>query len=65
MSEQNKITRRSLFAGLGLAAVAGVAVKLATRSGAVEVAEPTPAEPQGEGYRLTEHVKKYYRTTTI
>jgi hypothetical protein len=24
-----------------------------------------PAEPQGDGYRLTEHVKKYYRTTTI
>jgi hypothetical protein len=25
----------------------------------------TPAEPEGTGYRLTEHVKKYYRTTTL
>lgn len=61
MAEPKKTARRSFFAGLGLVAAAGVAVKLS--------AAPTPValpdEPAGTGYRLTEHVKKYYRTTTI
>lgn len=64
MSEQTKIARRSFFAGIGLAAAAGIAAKL-TATPPVPTAEPTPAEPQGDGYRLTEHVRKYYRTTTI
>jgi hypothetical protein len=64
MSEQKKIARRSFFAGLGLVAAAGVAAKLAPASVAEAVAEQ-PAEPEGISYRLSEHVKKYYRTTTI
>lgn len=64
MSEQSKIARRTFFAGLGLAAAAGIAAKL-TATPPVTTAEPTPAEPQGKGYRLSEHIKKYYRTTTI
>lgn len=64
MSEQSKIARRTFFAGLGLAAAAGIAAKITARP-AVPTAQPEPAEPQGDGYRLTEHVKKYYRTTTI
>ncbi|MGV3653134.1 MAG: hypothetical protein ACO1N5_02845 [Noviherbaspirillum sp.] len=63
MAEQKKIARRSFFAGLGLVAAAGVAAKL-TSSPVVADAE-TPTEPKGDSYRLTEHVKKYYRTTTI
>ncbi|MES2537634.1 MAG: hypothetical protein V4632_17380 [Pseudomonadota bacterium] len=63
MAEQKKIARRSFFAGLGLAAAAGVAAKLAAPA-LTEVAE-APTEPEGKSYRLTEHVKKYYRTTTI
>jgi hypothetical protein len=65
MSEQSKIARRTFFAGLGLAAAAGVAAKLTSRPAVPLSAEPAPAEPQGDGYRLTEHVRKYYRTTTI
>ncbi|MFT5534751.1 MAG: hypothetical protein ACI8WM_002947 [Burkholderiaceae bacterium] len=63
MAEQKKIARRSFFAGLGLVAAAGVAVKLAPQ--ALTSSVVTPAEPEGTGYRLTEHVKKYYRTTTL
>lgn len=59
----NKVARRSFFAGLGLAAAAGVAVKLAPP--AITAVADAPAEPEGKSYRLTEHVKKYYRTTTI
>jgi hypothetical protein len=64
MAEQNKIARRSFFAGLGLVAAAGIAAKLSPKTVA-DVATPTPEEPKGDSYRLTEHVKKYYRTTTI
>jgi hypothetical protein len=63
MAEQNKVARRSFFAGLGLIAAAGIAAKLAPQTVTPTVA--TPAEPEGDSYRLTEHVKKYYRTTTI
>jgi hypothetical protein len=65
MAEQSKIARRSFFAGLGLIATAGIAAKLSTQTIPASVAQPASAEPQGDGYRLTEHVKKYYRTTTI
>ena len=64
MSQQPKIARRSFFAVLGGAAAAGVAVKLAAGTAPPAAAAPAQ-EPQGDGYRLTEHVKKYYRTTTI
>lgn len=64
MAEQNKIARRSFFAGLGLVAAAGIAAKIAPKTiASTDVV--TPEEPKGDGYRLTEHVKKYYRTTTI
>jgi hypothetical protein len=63
MAEQNKVARRSFFAGLSLIAAAGIAAKLAPKTVASTVA--TPTEPEGDSYRLTEHVKKYYRTTTI
>ncbi|MDB5763187.1 MAG: hypothetical protein JWQ21_2182 [Herminiimonas sp.] len=63
MAEQNKIARRSFFAGLGLVAAAGIAAKLTPKDVMSNAA--APVEPDGDGYRLTEHVKKYYRTTTI
>jgi hypothetical protein len=67
MAEQRKIARRSFFAGLGLVAAAGVAAKLVpqTAASAVMPDELSSKDPEGDGYRLTEHVKKYYRTTTI
>jgi hypothetical protein len=63
MTEQKKIPRRRFFAGLGVAAAAGVAVKLAPS--VITAPVETDAEPAGSGYRLTEHIKKYYRTTNI
>lgn len=65
MADTNKITRRTFFSGLGLVAVAGVAVKVSSAVPAGEVLDAVIPEPVGDGYRLTEHVKKYYRTTTI
>lgn len=65
MSEQSRIARRTFFAGIGVAAVAGIAARLTPKTVITVLAEPAPALAQGEGYRLTEHIKKYYRTTTI
>jgi hypothetical protein len=66
MSEQSRIPRRTFFAGLGLVAAAGVAAKLAPQSATSALENAlSPQEPEGNSYRLTEHVKKYYRTTTI
>jgi hypothetical protein len=64
MAEKSKVARRSFFAGLGLIAAAGIAAKLSPTT-VVPPAASTPKEPEGDGYRLTEHVKKYYRTTAI
>ena len=65
MAQFKTPTRRSFFAGLGLVAAAGVALKLTPTAPGLAVEALPPAEPEGDGYRLTEHVKKYYRTTTI
>ncbi|OWW21334.1 hypothetical protein [Noviherbaspirillum denitrificans] len=64
MSQQTKIARRTFFAVLGGAAAAGVAAKIASKSPVQAAPEPAK-EPQGDGYRLTDHIKKYYRTTAI
>lgn len=67
MDRKNIISRRTFFSGLGLAAAGAAVVKL-TRTiptPASEVAPSVPDEPSGDGYRLTEHIKKYYRSTTI
>ena len=65
MADTNKIARRTFFSGLGLAVAAGVAAKVASTVPAGKALDVVVAEPAGNGYRLTEHVKKYYRTTTI
>lgn len=64
MSQQSKIARRTFFAVLGGAAAAGVAAKLSS-SPPIPRAADAAKEPQGDSYRLTDHIKKYYRTTTI
>lgn len=65
MAEQNKIARRTLFAGLGLAVAAGAVAKLSQSASVGALSASEKPEPAGESYRLSEHVKKYYRTTTI
>jgi hypothetical protein len=61
-----RVARRGLVVGTGVAGVAAVAAHLLHR-GAVEapVAEAATktAAAEGEGYRLTPHVLRYYETT--
>lgn len=61
----SRIDRRGLVIGAGVAGAAAVAAGTLHRA-AVDVPPAAPvksAVPDGEGYRLTAHVKRYYETT--
>ncbi|OOG58651.1 formate dehydrogenase [Polaromonas sp. C04] len=65
--ESNKLSRRILFAGAGTAgAVAAVAslIPAAHKTQALPV-QPKAAPAKGGGYSLTDHVKRYYKTTLV
>lgn len=62
------IKRRGVLLGTGAAALAGVAATVAARSGQEEVVEAKAKLRQqdaADGYRLTDHVKRYYETIRI
>ena len=62
-AEANLKRRKFLLAvGAGGAGVAAAAAALV--GGEALIAKPA-AEERGRGYRLTEHVRNYYRTTRI
>jgi hypothetical protein len=68
MSEPKaKLSRRTIFAGAGTAGAVAVAASLlpgaAKQVDAVPQAKAPPAN--GGGYQLTEHVKRYYKTTLV
>lgn len=65
MEKKNVIARRTFFSGLGLLAAGAAALKLSHTIPASDAGPPAQDEPEGDGYRLTEHIKKYYRSTTI
>jgi hypothetical protein len=62
-----KLSRRTLFAGAStvgaLAAVATVLPKVSNQAAPVAVKPPPPE--RGGGYHLSEHVKRYYKTTMV
>jgi hypothetical protein len=62
---KSKLSRRTLFAGAGT--VGAVAAAATLLPGVVQQTTPAPeakAPPErGGGYRLSEHVKRYYETT--
>jgi len=65
MDNKNVVARRTFFSGLGVAAVGAAVFKLTRTLPTSDVATPAPEAPSGDGYRLTEHIKKYYRSATI
>lgn len=56
--------RRGFFALVGAGGVAGAVAVVASKTAPVEALAADPARA-GQGYRLTEHIRKYYRTTTV
>ncbi|HWH75261.1 MAG TPA: formate dehydrogenase [Methylibium sp.] len=65
---QSKLSRRHVFAGAGTvgALAAAAAVLPVAQDGApgVDDKRVAEAEPNG-GYRLSEHVQRYYRTAKV
>lgn len=65
-NEQTTASRRGFFlstSALGATAVAATWVK--TQAPEAMVAVPKPAPERGGGYSLSEHVKRYYKTTLV
>ena len=63
----SKLSRRTLFAGAGTVGVVAVVASLIP---AVDKTVQLPAQPKappakGGGYSLTDHVKRYYKTTLV
>jgi hypothetical protein len=61
------MTRRHLVAGAGVAGAAAAAATLlpVAPASAPVVAAQAVAEPAADGYRLTEHVQRYYQTARV
>ena len=62
-----QVSRRKLFAGAGtLGAIAATASLLPSAGSFIEPNAPVKAAPaKGGGYHLSEHVKRYYKTTLV
>lgn len=61
----NKMSRRKFLAAVGVGGAAAAAV--ATQGGKVEEAATVAGQKvrQGQGYQVTEHVRRYYETTKV
>jgi hypothetical protein len=62
-----KLSRRTLFAGAASVGAAATVVSLlpAAQQAVPAAQEPKAAPLRGGGYSLTEHVKRYYKTTLV
>jgi hypothetical protein len=66
---KSKLSRRTIFAGAGTVGALAAAATVLPRK--MRQDEPSPPEvakappERGGGYELTEHVKRYYKTTLV
>ncbi len=59
-----KMSRRKFLAAVGVGGTAAAAVVASKVGGEDKTAEAQTA-PQGKGYQLTAHVRRYYETTKV
>lgn len=66
MNASNRISRRHFLFAAGAGGAAAATAIVATRKDGV-TAHPAKAQTPaaGNGYRVTEHIRNYYRTTKI
>ncbi|MFO1301414.1 MAG: formate dehydrogenase [Burkholderiaceae bacterium] len=57
--------RRNFLVGAGLAGAAVAATRGGAAQAAAAEAKPQTHERGGGGYHVTEHVRRYYRSTTV
>lgn len=64
---KSKLSRRTLFAGAGTVGALAATASLLPIGREAETADAQKKAPpeRGGGYSLTEHVKRYYKTTLI
>ena len=64
---KGRLSRRQLFAGAGTAGAVAAAASLLPGAVQPPVATPETREPpaRGGGYHVTEHVKRYYKSTLV
>lgn len=63
--EQKKLSRRGFILGVGAGSAAAVAAVVGTRAPEAVQEAAVEEAPKGDGYRLSEHVRRYYRTTLV
>ncbi|HKO89448.1 MAG TPA: twin-arginine translocation signal domain-containing protein [Burkholderiales bacterium] len=61
---KTKLSRRKFMLAVGAGGAAGVAA-VAAKTLPREVEAPQPEKAERKGYELSEHVRKYYRTTLV
>jgi len=64
MTMSAKMSRRKFLAAVGVGGTAA-AVAVASRVDGEPKADTAQATPQGKGYQLTAHVRRYYETTKV
>jgi nitrous oxide reductase len=66
-NEQPKLARRGFLAGAGIVAAAGAAAALTrpTTAPAPTSAVVASEADDAKGYHISEHIRKYYKTTLI
>jgi len=57
-------TRRKFLLAAGIGG-AGAVAAVATKGAAVPAKDDAASAAQGDGYRMTEHIQKYYKTTKV
>jgi len=64
---KSKLSRRTLFAGAGTATALAAAATLLPQATQDAAGLPESKQPpaKGGGYQLTDHVKRYYKTTLV
>jgi hypothetical protein len=68
--KQPRVARRTFLAGAGVVAAAAGAASLTARGPATPaqhaaIPEPADVPSDNNGYRVSEHIRKYYRTTLV
>jgi len=63
--DKTKRSRRNFLVAVGAGSAATVAVVAAKTVGQPVAAVASKADPKSTGYQVTEHVRKYYRTTLV
>jgi hypothetical protein len=63
-SPQSKLSRRNFLLAAGAGSVVGTAALVANQGREVQPKKQEKAA-DSKGYRLTEHIQNYYRTTKV